>query len=260
MMLKQAKQHISALLSKDGRLDGRKLDEYRKPVSVEYGISKSAEGSARVQIGDTIVLAGVKMEIGTPYPDTPDEGALMVGVEMLPIASPDFESGPPSIDAIELSRVVDRGIREGKAVDMKKLCIEEGETNWVISIDIVTLNASGNLFDACALAALAAIKDARLPAREGKVIDYKNLTDEKLPVLKYPVSVTVYKIGDKLIVDPTHEEEAVLDARLTVSLLDNGELCAMQKGGEGTFSADEINAIVKLAATKSKELRKVLDA
>jgi len=259
MIAKQAKQHITALLTKDARLDGRKLDEYRKPLTIEYSISKSAEGSARVQIGDTIVLAGVKLELGVPYPDTPDEGALMVGAELLPISSPDFESGPPGIDAIELSRVVDRGIREAKAIDMKKLCITPGEQNWVVCIDIIPLNTAGNLFDACALAALAAIKDAKLPARDGKVIDYKTQTDEKLPVLRYPVSVTVWKIGDKLIVDPTHEEESVIDARLTVAVLENGELCAMQKGGNSSLSADEIDAMVKLAVAKSKELRKVLE-
>mgnify|MGYP000327262779 CR=1 FL=1 len=67
------KDYILGLYEKESRLDGRKFDEFRK-VEVEYGISpKSAEGSARVRIGNTEVVAGVKMDVGQPYPDNPDE-------------------------------------------------------------------------------------------------------------------------------------------------------------------------------------------
>ena len=73
------------------------------------------------------------MELGVPYSDTPDEGSLMVGAEFLPMASSDFEMGPPGVDAIELARVVDRSIRESEAIDMKKLCIETGKKMWIVS-------------------------------------------------------------------------------------------------------------------------------
>ena len=69
------KQHLKNWLSKGIRYDGRKLLDYRE-VQIDYTISKSAEGSARVKIGETEVLAGVKLSLGTPYPDTPDQGCL----------------------------------------------------------------------------------------------------------------------------------------------------------------------------------------
>jgi len=90
------------------------------------------------------VFAGVKLEIGTPYPDTPDEGGLMINTELIPLSNPEFESGPPGIQAIELSRVVDRGIRESKAIDMKKLCIEPKEKVWTVIVDIIPINDEGN--------------------------------------------------------------------------------------------------------------------
>ena len=117
-MNKAMKKHIIESLKKGVRHDRRKLDEFRK-VEVEYGISKSAEGSARVKVGNTEVLAGVKLGIDKPYPDTPDEGCLMVGAELLPLSSPEFEAGPPGIESIEIARVVDRGIRESGTIDMK---------------------------------------------------------------------------------------------------------------------------------------------
>ncbi|MFW6230717.1 MAG: exosome complex protein Rrp42 [Nanoarchaeota archaeon] len=255
------KTHLKMALKEGIRYDGRKNDEFRE-VSVEKGVIATAEGSARVKIGDTEVLAGVKMELGTPYSDTPDQGSLMVGAEFLPMASPEFETGAPGIDAIELARVVDRGIREGEAMDVKKLCIEEGKAAWTVIVDICTVNDAGNLQDESALATLAAIEDARFPkieeVNDSLQIDYKTKTDEKLPLEARTVTVTVFKRDEYLFVDPSAVEEKLYDARLSVSVLEDGRLCALQKGGEGPLTVDQINAMVKLAVEKVAELRKVL--
>src|SRR3989344_5883638 len=113
-MNEELRNHIIRLFESGVRLDGRKLTDYRKPLTVEYGVSKTAEGSARVKMGETEVIVGVKAEVTEPYPDTPDEGSIIVGAELLPLSNPDFDLGPPCIEAIELARIVDRGIRESK--------------------------------------------------------------------------------------------------------------------------------------------------
>ena len=252
------RDYIIDLLSKGFRLDGRKFDEYRE-LSVEYGISsRSAEGSSRVKIGKTEVLAGVKLELGEPYQDNPDEGTIMVNVELLPMSSPEFESGPPGIEAVELSRVVDRAIREGKALNFKKLCIKAGEKMWIVLIDIYPINDDGNLFDAASLAALAALKDAKFPKLDGDKINYKENTDKKLPLENLPLSCTVYKIGDNFIIDPCNQEESIVDARLTIGVLEGGNLCSLQKGGDNGLTQEEIDVMVEMAVKKTKELRKVL--
>ena len=252
------KKHLLDLLEKGIRDDGRKFDEFRK-VSVEYSISeKSAEGSARVKIGDTEVVAGVKFGLGTPFPDKPDEGSIMVNAELRPLASPEFELGPPSFNSIELSRVVDRGIRESKTLDFKKLCIKKGEQVWLVMIDIYPINNAGNLFDAAALAALAALKDAKFPKLDGDKVDYKTKTKKGLTLGCLPVSCTVRKIGKHFLVDPTVVEEGCNDARLTVAVMDDGKLCAMQKGGNGLLTVDDANKMVEIAIKGTKQLRKVL--
>ncbi|MEK6904556.1 MAG: exosome complex protein Rrp42, partial [Nanoarchaeota archaeon] len=255
-MSKIIKEHITALLEKGMREDGRKFLEYRKPVTIEYGISpKAAEGSARVKIGDTEVVAGVKMGIGVPFPDTPDEGALMIGVELIPLSNPSFETGPPDIEAIEMSRVIDRGIRESKVIDLKKLCIKKGEKVWMVMIDIYPINDAGNLYDACGLAACAALKDARFPTLDEKnfTVDYKKKTSKKLPLGDMPVGVTVVKIKDKLILDPITQEWDNLDARLSVFSMPGGELCALQKGGDSPLSEDNIFQMIDIAVDKAKD-------
>jgi len=136
--------HGYSLPSSGQRDDGRSLDQPR-PVKVDRSFVKTAEGSARVKLGDTDVLIGIKMTVGEPYPDTPNTGVLSTSVELIPMASPTFEAGPPRPDAIELARVVDRGIRESKMVNMEKLCITPKEKVWILFIDIHVLDFDGNL-------------------------------------------------------------------------------------------------------------------
>lgn len=254
------KDYISSLLKQGIRVDGRKLTEYRKPIKIEYGISsKSAEGSARVIVGGTEVMAGVKLGIDKPYPDMPDEGTIIVNVELLPLSNPEFESGPPGIDSIEIARIVDRGIRESKAIDFKKLCVRSGELVWIVFIDIYPINDDGDLIDVAGLAALAALKDARFPELVGDIVDYKKYTKKKLEVTKLPIPCTVIKIENNFIVDPTIEEEKAIESRLTVTTTEDGKICAMQKGGDNSLSAEDIDKMIDLSLQKSKELRKFLE-
>lgn len=257
-MNENLRNQVIKLLKANTRLDGRKPEEFRKPVKLECDIIKTAEGSAKVTIGETEVIVGVKMEVGTPYPDVPDKGTIIVGAELLPLSNPDFELGPPGIQAIELARVVDRGIRESKAIDFKELCVEKGEKVWLILIDICTINDAGNLLDASSLAALAALRTTRFPKFDGEKVDYKEKTNKKLPLKKDPIAVTVCKIGDTFIIDPDTEEEKVIDSRLTVASIGDGTLCALQKGNDYPLTSDDILKMVEIGIEKAKELRKVL--
>jgi exosome complex component RRP42 len=261
MVVKMNKEYIGQLISKNMREDGRDLLEYRKPIKVEYGISsKSSEGSARVLIGETEVVAGVKMELGEPFSDTPDDGVLMVGAELLPLSNPEFESGPPDVQAVELARVVDRGIRESNSIDTKKLCVKSGEKVWMIFLDIYPINDAGNLFDAAALAGIAALKDTKFPFYDKKEdkIDYHKKSKDPLPLLDEPIECTVLKIKNGFIVDPTIEEEKAMDARLTVAITKDNHICALQKGGEVPITIEDVDKMIDIATQKTKELRKVL--
>ena len=252
---------IHILAGKGKRLDSRDPTTYRDPIHIETNISKTAEGSARVQIGDTVIMAGVKMSLEKPYNDTPDQGGIMVSAELTPLSSSSYSVGPPGIKAIELSRVIDRGLRESKAIDLKKLCITPGEKAWFVIIDIVTVNDAGNLFDAASLGVLAALKAAKFPVidEETGAVNYKEKTDVSIPLTKEPLSVTVYKINGTLVVDPTAQEEASYDARLTVASDSKGTISALQKGGDTPLSIEEVSQIVELAIEKANFLREKLN-
>ncbi len=254
MKLSSVKKDYLYRLAKEGkRTDGRAFDEYR-PTTVEKGVIKMAEGSARVKIGNTMVLAGIKMDVGEPYPDTPEEGAMSTAVELIPLASPDFEAGPPREDAIEIARVVDRGIRESKFIQLDKLCIEPGEKVWIVFIDLHILDYDGNLFDACSLAASAAIQNAVVPNER-----FELGKDAPPPLTDPPISCTFVKYNGVTVIDPSLEEEEVAEARYTVAIDKKGDLRAMQKGLKGSFTVEEVKNNIKVARATSKKIRKLLE-
>ncbi|MDO8634136.1 MAG: exosome complex protein Rrp42 [archaeon] len=242
-------------LKQGKRPDERKLDEYRK-IQVLTNISQNADGSARVKLGETDVFCGIKFGVGPPFPDSPSEGTISVMAELLALASPDFEAGPPNEDSVELARVVDRAIREGKCIDFKTLSITDGELCWVVFVDLYIMNHDGNLFDASSIAGLAALREARFPKLEGKMI-VKGEYTKKLKLDSNPLLSTFGKAGATVFSDPSLEEEKAMAARLSVGVTED-EVCAMQKGGSGSFSADEVNSAIDMAFKNSKVIRKML--
>jgi len=253
------KKQIEQLIAKGKRLDGRGLTDYRE-TKIEQGIIERAEGSAKVLLGRTEVVVGTKIEMGEPFPDTPDAGVLTVNAELVPLASPRFEPGPPDENSIELARIVDRGIRESKAIDLEKLCIAPGKKVFVVFVDVYVLNHDGNLIDASALAAMAALlntKMAKYEVEDGEVKIKPGY--EPLPIKKRPITVTCAKIGDKLVVDPWLEEEQVMDARISMAFDDDGNICAIQKGGSGYFEPKQVFEAARIAKEKVEEMRKQLN-
>jgi len=242
--------HLLDLASHGKRLDGRGADDYRK-ITVEPGFVSTADGSALVRIGDTAVLAGIKLEPGKPFPDTPNAGVLTTNAELIPLSSPVFEPGPPQPGAIEVSRVVDRAIRAAETIDLTALCVTPGEKTWVCYVDVHVLDHSGNLIDAALLAALSALAHATVPAKRFGIAD----ADYALEVKHYPVECTFVRIGDTIMVDPSFDEERAAQGRLTVATDETGRIVAMQKGLIGAFSPDDVKAMVDRAFRHGDRMR-----
>lgn len=246
------KEYVASLANNEKRVDGRPFDKFRT-IKLKVGHITKAEGSAEIWLGHTRVLAGVKLKPGVPYPDSPDSGTLSTSAEMNPLAAPDFEAGPPQPAGIELARVVDRGVRESGLIDMKKLCVTPGEKIWTVFLDLHILDYDGNLFDACSIAALAAVLSAKVPNKQYGVAD----EDVPIPLTTTdpPISCTTAKIGTRLLLDPGLDEDLVMDARLTVACDIDGNIRAMQKGGEGSFSLAEVKTIIKMSQSAGRLIR-----
>ncbi|MHA2223768.1 MAG: exosome complex protein Rrp42 [Candidatus Hodarchaeales archaeon] len=257
------RKYLTELLSKGNRMDGRDFWEGR-PITVLPNVIKKAEGSAMVKWGETVVLAGVKAQIGTPFPDTPNYGVITVNAELSPISSPTRESGPPGPQAIELARVVDRGIRESNVIPMEdpKLCVIPGKKVWIIFVDIYILDDGGNLMDASALSAMVALANTRLnkvtideEAEEVTLLDEK----EALPLAGSVASLTYAKINDYILYDPNLIEDRGKTARFSLAITDKGLVCSMQKGESGFFLEDEIQTILEKSSEQVKKLNSLVE-
>ncbi|XP_045807942.1 exosome complex component RRP45A-like isoform X1 [Trifolium pratense] len=261
------KQFIENALLSELRVDGRGPLEYRK-LSIKFG---KDDGSAEVQLGETRVMSFVSAQLVQPYKDRPNEGTLSIFTEFSPMADPSFEPGRPGESAVELGRIIDRGLRESRAIDTESLCILSAKLVWAIRIDIHILDNAGNLVDAANIAALASLLTFRRPecslgGEDGQqVVVHPPEVREPLPLILHhlPVAVTFgfFSNENLVVLDPTYHEEAVMTGRMTATLNANGDVCAIQKPGEQGIFQHIIMHCLKLAHVKAGDITaKIKDA
>ena len=253
------KNQIVDLLNEGNRLDGRKFDEHRS-LTIDTNVIPKAEGSARARLGDTEVVAGVKVQIEKPFPDTGDKGMLICTAEILPIAHPSVETGPPGPPVVELARVVDRGIRESGMIDMKKLVLVENKAVYGIFSDNSVTDHDGNLFDACSYASTAAILSSKIPKYEIKdevpVLVEGEFTET--PITTIPISVTMARIGEHIVVDPNSDEWMIMDARITITTNSDGNIVALQKGGSDGFTYEQLVKCSEISISVGSKIREII--
>ena len=252
ILLDIKRDYVLSRLRDGERIDGRRFDEYR-PIEIHTNVISKAEGSALVKIGNTQVVVGIKLQPGEPFADTPDRGVLITNAELVPLASPTFEPGPPDENSVELARVVDRGIRESEAIDLTKLCIEEGSRVWIVFIDIHALDDDGNLMDASALAAIAALLTTTVPAERFGVGE-----DFPLPVRDLPVSVTSLIVNDHILIDPSRDEVSVGQYFMTITTDQDDNIVAMQKSGSYLLSEEKFYELIDVSIARAREIRQLL--
>ncbi|OIV94952.1 hypothetical protein TanjilG_22149 [Lupinus angustifolius] len=249
----------TALLS-DLRVDGRRPLDYRK-LTIKFGAD---DGSSEVKLGDTYVISFVTAQLLQPYKDRPNEGSLSVFTEFSPMADPSFEPGRASESAVELGRIVDRGLRESRAIDTESLCVVSGKLVWAIRIDIHVIDNGGNLVDAANVAALAALLTFRRPecsltGEDGQqVVVHPPEERDPLPLIIHhlPIAVTFgfFSNENLVVIDPTYHEESVMTGRMTATLNANGDVCSIQKAGGEGVSQRVIMHCLKLAHVKAGDI------
>jgi len=250
------------LYEKGFRTDERDFYTPRK-ISIKTNVLEKANGSSLVKLGNTTILAGIKIELGQPYPDTPNEGVLQVHAELSPLASSLFEPGPPDENSIELSRVIDRSLRDPKVIDFNSLIINPGNKAWIIWIDLYALDYDGNLFDASMLATMSALYTARMPELEeletGEIKIKNKVSNKPIKINKRIVSVTTAKIGKYIIVDPNLDEEIISDTRSVLVFDEEGNIVGAQKTGMGSYTMEEINNTIEISSKASQVYFKLLE-
>lgn len=119
-------------LQEGQRIDGRRPTDLR-PARFSFALDGS---SCTVLLGSTRVMTTITASLEAPYPDRPNEGSLRFNVEFLPMAAPHFESGRPGEEATEVARLVERGLRESRAIDQEALVVLAGRKVWHLRADV----------------------------------------------------------------------------------------------------------------------------
>lgn len=251
-------EYYAKFISEGARPDGRPLARAR-PSSVAIGVAGTAHGSALVKVGRTTVMAAVKLEACQPDPDAPDRGFLDVVVEFPPMCSASTRPGRPNDDAHFVARRIEDALLDSAAIDKRKLSIKEGLWVWKICLDIYCLDHDGSVLDAGLMAALAALRDAKVPRvvvdDRGKITygggknDESSSNEGKIEVAAAPVAVTTALYRKHLIVDPDAEEEALADATVTVTMDGAHKVVGVHKPG-GVAEASETDLMHCVAACR----------
>ncbi|GLI69262.1 hypothetical protein VaNZ11_013844, partial [Volvox africanus] len=253
-------------LSEECRLDGRRPYDLRKP-KFQFSLD---DCSATVALGTTRVLSVVSANLETPFPDQPSEGVLRFHVDFSPMASPAFEPGRPGEEAIQVGRLIERGLRLSGAVDQEALCVIAGRKVWALRVDCRVLDHGGNVLDAAFLSALSALMAFRKPEVEvggesgTEIMVHPPEVREPLPLTIHhlPVSVTfaLFQGGDMLVVDPTVKEAAAASGSCTVVINPGREVCCVHKANGIGLTPEQFTRCVRLAADKAELLTKELKA
>ncbi|MET9865659.1 ribonuclease PH [Streptomyces sp. NPDC006386] len=229
------------------RIDGRTPQQLR-PITIERGWSKHAEGSVLVSFGDTKVFCTASVTEGVPrWRKGSGEGWVTAEYSMLPRSTNtrgDRESVKGRIGGRthEISRLIGRSLRA--VIDYKAL----GENTIVLDCDV--LQADGGTRTAAITGAYVALADAVAWAQRKKLIKAG-----RQPLTGTVSAVSVGIVGGVPLLDLCYEEDVKAETDMNVVCTGDGRFVEIQGTAEAEpFAREELNALLDLAVAGCTKL------
>ena len=227
------------------RPSGRDLNQMRD-VSIETNVTKHAEGSCMIKMGDTHVLCTATLENRVP-PFIKGSGLGWVTAEygMLPRSTTsrmrrEATAGKQGGRTVEIQRLIGRSLRAG--VDRVAL----GERQITVDCDVI--QADGGTRCASITGGWVALKLA-----VNKLIKAGEITSNPLISPVAAISCGIYAGQPVLDLDYPEDSEAGVDGNFI--MLANGQMIETQMSAEGsTYSRDQMNQLIDLAEKGVSEL------
>jgi len=242
----------------DLRCDGRNRLDYR-PIVFETGLVSNASGSSRLRLANSDILVGIKVELDVPLPEKPKEGRLEFFVDCSANATPEFEGRGGEELANQIAKFLQQSYSSSESLDLTELCVIPNLQCWVLYVDILILECGGNLFDAVSLAVKSALYTTEIPTLKVATMDGDQpeleLSDDpfdtkRLDTKNAPCVVTLLKIGNHYVVDPTPEEEFCSSSGVVVSVSSGMKITTVRKIGSGSLHPDSLVSMLKVVKTK----------
>ena len=226
------------------RVDGRRPDELR-PVIMERGFAKFAEGSCFIQMGDTHMLVTATVEDRVPpFMKNTGKGWLTAEYAMLPRSGRErnqrADTRGPNGRSMEIQRLIGRCLRT--VVDLESM----GERSILVDCDAI--RADGGTRTASITAAYVAVYDA-LKWMQGKGMIKRMLVKE--PV----AAVSLGVVNGTELLDLCYEEDSRAQTDMNVVMTESGKFIEIQGTAEThPFSAEELGRMLGLAKKGIVEL------
>ena len=223
----------------------RKDDELR-PLSIEPAVAKFAAGSARIALGDTIVLCTASLSEGVPrWLRGSGRGWLTAEYSMLPGATPtrtarEAVRGRQSGRTMEIQRLIGRSLRS--IVDLGIV----GERT--IAVDCDVLQADGGTRTAGITGAYVAVYQVAL-----KIKDLLGLGE--LPLFDSLSAISVGVVDGRTLLDLDYEEDSAAAVDMNVVMTGEGKLVEVQATAEGeSYARATLDEMLELAAAGAAAL------
>lgn len=246
------------------RLDSRSENEHRQ-LNISFGADY---GCCLVALGNSKVMTQISAIIAEPRPTRPSEGVINIRVDLSMLGNTCYDTSRNSDECVQLSRLLHKGIRDARCIDLESLCIIGGEKVWHIQLNVAVLNHEGNLIEASSISALAALAHFRRPdvsVEDGNVIvhSFDNREPVRFTMLHFPflMKFAFFKEATVSFVDPTEDEEKFCDGYLIVGANVIREITLLHIAGKSLIPKDQILKQCNYAVTQTKVLNdKLKDA
>lgn len=258
----QPLEYYKEFLKENIRPDGRGLNEFRKTF-LNIDSINTADGSALIRLGETMVVCGIKSELAEPTLEDPNKGYFIPNVDLPPLCSSEYLPGPPSDKSQVLSQQVLEYFSNSQLLNLDELCVQTKKLCWVLYADIVCISHDGNLLDAILIALLAALINTKLPVMKvndetGEIVasDKDTFT---LNIVNKAVSTSLALFNESiLLVDPTHEEEDLSNGVITVVMGANQKLVSLYKPGGVAVKDETLRSCIQASINRYEEVNNLL--
>lgn len=248
------------------RPDGRGQNHHR-PLSISFGPDY---GCCLTSIGNSKVMAQVSSNISEPRLTRPSEGVINIRVDLSLLGSCNYDTSRSSKECVQLTRLLHKGIKDARCIDLEALCIISGEKVWHVQVDITVMSHEGNLIEAASIAALAALAHYRRPevsVEDGNVIlhSFEMRDPITFTMLHFPflMKFAFFKEATISFVDPSEDEERFCDGYLIVGANIFKDITLLHISGKSLISKDQIlkqcNYAVRRTRALNEELKKALN-
>jgi ribonuclease PH len=236
------------------RVDGREPNELR-PVTIETGFQRNAEGSALIKVGGTTVLCAASVEEKVPpFLRNTGKGWVTAEYAMLPRATNTRMQRESSAGKIggrthEIQRLIGRSLRA--------VTDTTGFGERTVWVDCDVLEADGGTRTASITGAFVALALAFEKLRAaGKIA--------RVPLLDHVAAVSVGVVGAAVLLDLCYQEDSTAEVDMNLVMTGAGKLVEVQGTAEGApfswhrleeMGAAARNGIRELIALQTEALR-----